>query len=197
MQRFKQRFSVTTATICCFIFPFNNLATLACLFRLGWQMTVDLFLNVFGLANGCTHRSLFLRRFLDALSCVAIISRTWMRSSCVASALFCARRRAFCYRIIRTFPAFNSRAVKTSSSACRRSSALKSEPFVLRLLAFFLLPSASDSSGPGYFSSISAKVRSFFASILLGPLYVLLSHSNQNIYLNCCLRSMKLTVLTH
>jgi hypothetical protein len=54
----------TTATICCSIFPFNILAKLAYLSRWGWRMTVDLFLNVFGIANGCTHRSLFYADFL-------------------------------------------------------------------------------------------------------------------------------------
>ena len=84
-----------------------------------------------------------------------------MLSSGVTSALHSTRRRVFCSRIIRASSVSNSRRGWTSSSAGRRSSALKRD-IALLLLAFLLAGSASvSSSGARYFSSTSATVRAF------------------------------------
>jgi hypothetical protein len=46
-------------------------------------MNVDLFLRDFQPTNRCTHTHRSARHILDAVRCIALICRDWMRSSCV------------------------------------------------------------------------------------------------------------------
>jgi len=123
-------------------------------------MTVSLFLKESELANRCNHKSQ-CTPLLIAVWCVALISWTWMRSYGVTSALNSARFRVFCSRNIRTSSVFYPLRVRTSSSACRHSSALKRN-ITLRLLGFHPVRYATfSSSSVTFFSSLLAKVSAF------------------------------------
>ena len=95
-----------TATICCFVFPFNSLAKLAFFFLVEVADGGGLVLESrpAGQSPVLTNRS--ARHVLDAVWCVQLISRSWLHYADVILALRTAR-----HGIIRTSSALNSRSV--------------------------------------------------------------------------------------
>jgi len=159
-QRCKHKFFATRGTVCYFIFPFNILTKLAYFFHWRQFITMDLSLKVFELASRYPQNR-NARRFLDVLWYVALISRSWMLSTAVGLALCSAKHRLFCSRITLVSAVLSSRNVRTSNTACRRSSTLK-RVVTFCLLTFLLVRSASvSSSGVRYFPSVSVKFLAF------------------------------------
>jgi hypothetical protein len=151
--RCKHNFCATPANVCCLISPFNNLAKLAHSAGCSWWWWTCAWKASRPPISLSTYRS--VRSILDALWKVAFISRAWMPSSGITSAVLSARRRGYCSRISSASSVLNSRRVWTSD--CRRCSGLNGDT-ALRVLVYLLVRSASHSSREvKYFSSVSTK----------------------------------------
>ena len=103
-------------------------------------MVVDLFLKYFELASRCTHKS----QCKTCSGCTFGVLNKVLEPGCVLPVAFrvFALHDAECFAPeLSAFLLFNSRTVRTSSSACRRSFSLTRD-ITLRLLAFLLVRSA-------------------------------------------------------
>ena len=162
MQRCRHYFSAMAATICCSILPYNNsLAKLniSCNGGTGWPWTY-------------ARKTSALQPLHPQIAVRSWCSRGWMRSSSVISALRSVRSWVF---LLSNYPRFfcvNSRTVWTSS-ACRRSSALKQD-IALRSLPFLLARSVSETSSGITLLQHKPKYVPSCALTLLSPLYIVL-----------------------
>jgi len=126
-------FSAQTATICCFIFPFNSLEKLTYLLNCRQLMAVVLFLNDFQLANRCTHKSQCTPRSWCCY-CITLFSPVWMRSSCAISSSLCETSNVLLANYPRFFHVYISNGLDLFVS-CRPSPVCKPDT-ALRLLVF-------------------------------------------------------------